>query len=79
MNRKLTLSLDPKIIDFAHDFSKKSNQPISKIVENYFLELKNKNTSKYAKEVEDLYGILEGVEIPDKKEMRKTFYEKNIN
>jgi hypothetical protein len=38
MNRKLTLSLDSNVVDFAHAFSKKYNKPISKIVENYFQE-----------------------------------------
>ncbi|MDR1894773.1 MAG: DUF6364 family protein, partial [Spirochaetales bacterium] len=41
MNRKLTLSLDSKAIDFAHSFSKKVDKPISKIIEDYFLEIKN--------------------------------------
>ncbi|WP_425358171.1 DUF6364 family protein [Treponema primitia] len=44
-NRKLTLSLDSNVIDFAHDFSRKTNKPISKIVEIFFLELRNSNTS----------------------------------
>jgi hypothetical protein len=39
MYRKLTLSLDSSVVDFAHTFSKKYNKPISKIVENYFIEL----------------------------------------
>jgi hypothetical protein len=30
MNRKLTLSLDSKVIEFAHDFSKKAKKPIPK-------------------------------------------------
>jgi hypothetical protein len=77
MNRKLTLSLDSKAIDFAHDFSKKTNKPISKIVESFFLELKNKNTVGLPKDLEELYGIFEGTDAPDKKELRKMFHEKN--
>ncbi|MDR1894377.1 MAG: DUF6364 family protein [Spirochaetales bacterium] len=45
MNRKLTLSLDSKAIDFAHSFSKKVNKPISKIIEDYFLEIKNTSSN----------------------------------
>jgi hypothetical protein len=77
MNRKLTLSLDSSVIDFAHAFSKRYNKPISKIVENYFIELKEQNTTELPKDLEELYGIFEGVEAPDKKEMRKMFHEKS--
>jgi hypothetical protein len=45
MNRKLTLILDSNVVDFAQDFSKKYNKQISKIVENYFIELKEQNTT----------------------------------
>ncbi|MDR2102618.1 MAG: DUF6364 family protein [Treponema sp.] len=79
MNRKLTLSLDANIIDFAHDYSKKSHRSISKIIENYFMELKNKNTPEIPKEAAELYGILEGIDIPDKKELRRAFHEDHID
>jgi hypothetical protein len=79
MNRKLTLSLDSNIIDFAHDYSKKSHKPISKIIENYFVELKNKNTPEIPREVVELYGILEGIDIPTKKELRRMFHEDHFN
>jgi hypothetical protein len=79
MNRKLTLSLDSNIIDFAHDYSKKSRKPISKIIENYFLELKTKSIPEIPKEVAELYGILEGIDVPDKKELRRKFHEEHLN
>jgi hypothetical protein len=77
MNRKLTLSLDTNVVDFAHDFSKRYNKPISKIVENYFIELKEQNTTELPKDLEELYGIFEGMDTPDKKELRKIFHEKS--
>jgi hypothetical protein len=77
MNRKLTLSLDSSIIDFAHDFSKKSNKPISSIIENYFIELRNRNSTGLPNDLEELYGIFEGIEVPDKKGIRKLFHEKD--
>jgi hypothetical protein len=77
MNSKLTLSLDSNIIDFAHDFAKRAHQPISKIVENYFIELKDKSSSGLPKDLEELYGIFEGTDAPDKKEIRKVFNEKH--
>jgi hypothetical protein len=77
MNRKLTLSLDGSVIDFAHDFSKKVHKPISKIIENYFIELSIKNTAGLPKDLEELYGIFEGIDAPDKKEIRKMLHEKH--
>jgi hypothetical protein len=79
MNKKLTLNLDSGVIDFAHAFSKKYDRPISKIVENYFIELKQNNATELPKELEELYGIFEGTDAPDKKELRKIFHEKNSN
>ena len=79
MNRKLTLSMDSNMIDFAHNFSKKTNKPISKIIENYFMELKEQSTTDLPKDLEELYGIFEGIEVPDKKEMRRMFHEKDGN
>jgi hypothetical protein len=79
MNRKLTLSLDSNVVDFAHAFSKKHNKPISKIVENYFIELKEQNVADLPKDLEELYGIFEGMDAPNKKELRKIFHEKNSN
>jgi hypothetical protein len=83
MNRKLTLSLDSNVVEFAHDFSKRTHRPISKIIENYFVELKNKNTSDLQTglpgDLKELYGIFEGIDAPDKKEIRKMFHEKYSN
>lgn len=77
MNQKLTLSLDSNVVDFAHAFSKRCNKPISKIVENYFIKLKEQNIMELPKDIEELYGIFEGMDIPDKKELRKMFHEKS--
>jgi hypothetical protein len=77
MNRKLTLSLDSNIIDFAHSFSKKANKPISQLVENYFIGLREQDTQVLPKDLEELYGIFEGLDVPDKKELRRMFHEKD--
>jgi hypothetical protein len=65
------------VIDFAHAFSKRYNKPISKIVENYFIELKEQTIPDLPKDLEELYGIFEGMDVPDKKELRKMFHEKS--
>jgi hypothetical protein len=77
MNRKLTLSMDSNVIDFAHNFSKKTNKPVSQIVEHYFIALKQQSTAALPKGLEELYGIFEGIETPDKKELRRMFHEKH--
>ena len=79
MNKKLTLSLDSGVIDFAHSFSKKTNKPISKMVETFFMELKEQTPAYLPKDLEEIYGIFEGIEVPEKKELRKMFHEKHGN
>ena len=80
MDKKLTLNVDENLIKFAHNYSKKTHQSISHLIEKYLerlrSEIANENLSE---ETEELYGILQGKIIPDKKEMRKKFYEKSIN
>jgi hypothetical protein len=78
MNKKLTLSLDASIVDFAHDYSKKAHKPISKIIEGYFVDLKTKSVPEIPKEVAELYGIIEGITVPDKKELRREFHENHL-
>ncbi|MCL2834629.1 MAG: DUF6364 family protein [Treponema sp.] len=75
MSQKLTLSLNPEIIDFAHSYSKNSGKSVSKIVENYFKELKSKSGTDIPMEVAELRGIYRAEEIPDKKELRRIFNE----
>jgi hypothetical protein len=75
MHKKLTLSLDANIVDFARDYSKRNHKPISKIIEGYFIELKTKSIPGIPREVAELYGIIEGISVPDKKELRREFHE----
>ena len=79
MTRKLTLSLDSNVVDFAHGFAQKYNKSVSKIVEDYFIILKEQNVSDLPKDLAELYGIFEGTDTPDKYEIRKMFHEKNSN
>lgn len=79
MTSKLTLSLDSNIVEFAHNFSQKYNKPISKIVEDYFIVLKEQNTTELPSDLVDIYGIFEGIDAPDKKELKRMFHEKYSN
>ena len=79
MTKKLTLSLDSNIVEFAHSFSKKNNKPISRIIEDYFIVLKEQNKTELTDDLGDIYGIFEGIDTPDKKELRRIFHEKNSN
>ena len=66
MSENLTLNMDSEVIEFANDFSRKINKPISKIIEEYFIELKEKNSNDLPQDLQELYGIFEGLDIPDK-------------
>ena len=80
MNKKLTLNIDEQIIDFAHNYSKKTHQSISAIVEKYFVTLKNKSeVQTLTNTTNELYGILSDMPLPDKKQMRGEFHEKSID
>jgi hypothetical protein len=80
MNKKLTLNIDDNLIAFAHHYSKENKQSISSLVESYLLSLQKRNeVSELSPKTQELYGILSNDPIPDKKEMRKDFYEKSLN
>jgi len=79
MSENLTLSMDSKVMEFASDFSQKINKPISKIIEDYFIELKERNSNNLPPDLQELYGIFEGTDIPDKNELRMMFHEKHSN
>jgi len=79
MSENLTLNMDSEVIEFANDLSRKINKPISKIIEEYFIELKEKNSNDLPQDLKELYGIFEGINIPDKSELRRMFHEKHIN
>ena len=79
MTRKLTVNLDSTAVAFAQDFSRKYHKPISKIIEDYFFALREQNTTALPQDLEELYGIFEGIDTPDKKELRKMFHEAHCN
>jgi len=80
MNKKLTLNVEENLIKFAHEYSKLSRQSISGLFEKYLLRLKRDvSLEGISSTAKDLYGILSKDILPDKKEMRKEFYEKSIN
>jgi len=80
MNKKLTLNVEENLIKFAHEYSKLSRQSISGLFEKYLLRLQQDvSLEDISSTAKDLYGILSKDILPDKKEMRKEFYEKSIN
>ncbi len=80
MNKKLTLNIDKNLISWIHKYSRETKQSISSLVEKYFKNLKGNNEAKTLNSnIMDLYGIFENNPLPDKKDMRKVFYEKNID
>lgn len=79
MNKKLTLSVDESLIDFAKKYSKLNSQSISSIFEKYLIRLKEETSEIVSEPVNELYGIMEDRPLPDKKEIRKFFYEKSTD
>ena len=79
MSENLTLSMDSEAIEFASDFSRKINKPISRIIEDYFIELKEKNSDDLPQDIQELYGIFETFDVPDKNDLRRMFHEKHSN
>ncbi|OCL26847.1 hypothetical protein U472_04955 [Orenia metallireducens] len=82
MKDKLTLSIEKDVIEFAHQFSKETNQSISSIVEKHLMDLKNVQDKEYevSSRVKKLSGFFEDKDFPeDKKEMRRMFHEKSDN
>ena len=71
MAKKLTLNIDSDLIDFAHEYSEKTNQSISNIISNYLAELKGREkTTSLPRKTSLLYGTLAG-KLSVKKRNRK--------
>jgi len=80
MDKKLTLNIDEDIIDFAHQYSKKTHQSISNIVEGFFKELKGSNNDlNLSKKTNSLYGALKNSKNITKSDIRKLFHEKSLS
>ena len=79
MVANLTVNMDSEVIEFANDFSQRVNKPLSKIIEDYFMDLKKENIYDLPRDLQEIYGIFEGIDVPDKKELRKMFHEKHSN
>ncbi len=78
---RITLNIDEDLIQFAYAYAKRSNQSISSIVETYLSALKTtkENQEELNSRTKELYGIFEKSPLPNKKELRKQFHEKNID
>ncbi len=80
MQKKLTLSINEELIKFAHEFSQKTRQSISHIVEQYLKSLKDQSEAPgLSPKTQRLYGIFSQQPIPDKKDLRVHFHEESNN
>jgi len=78
MSKKLTLNIADDLISFAHFYSKKNGVSISKLFEQYLNQLRTRDDKQELNhKTSALYGVFEDSPIPDKKQLRKTFHEKN--
>ena len=66
------------LVEFAHEYSQKTRQTISGMVEGYLRGLREQGEkASVSEKTARLYGILSEVALPDKKEMRRQFHEKS--
>lgn len=80
MSKKLTLSVDDELITFAHMYSRQNGLSVSKLFEQYLNRLRSTDQNqKLNPKTVNLYGIFQDSSIPDKKQLRKAFHEKNSN
>jgi len=75
MNKKLTLSLDERIIARAKDYADQSNQSLSGMVEKYFTYLTGKVSPKgkgteLPAEIEAMIGI---IRVPDSLDVKDEY------
>ena len=78
MTKKLTLTIDDKVIEFARAYASRTHQSISSIVEQYFERLESQaDPGILSPEASSLYGVLQDSPVPDKTEMRTVFHGKN--
>lgn len=78
MPKKLTLNISDDLISFAHHYSRQNGLSISKLFEQYLIRLKTTDQKEELNpKVVALYGLFQNAPIPDKKELRKAFHEKD--
>jgi hypothetical protein len=77
MSKILTLSIDEELIDFAHDYSRFNGVSISNLVGLYLERLKSGTQPETLNsKTSALFGLFEDNPIPDKKDLRVDFHEK---
>jgi hypothetical protein len=80
MSKKLTLNIDDELITFAHSYSQQNGLSISKLFEQYLNRLRSADQKQELNsKTATLYGLFQDSPIPDKKQLRKAFHEKNSN
>ena len=80
MPKKLTLNIDDDLITFAHSYSRETGMSISKLFEQYLNRLRTTGQKEELNpKTATLYGLFQDSPIPDKKQLRKAFHEKDSN
>ena len=78
MNRKLTLTIEDHVVEFAKSYARRTNQSISSIVEQYFSRLESEiDVDNLSTAASELYGVCESNPLPDKHAMRAALHEKD--
>ena len=74
MTKKLTLYSDEELIKKIKKYAKEHNTSVSKLVNDYFRELLNKEEKSLS---DELYGVLEGTNI-DEDDYKRYLVEKYL-
>ena len=78
MTKKLTLTIDDRVIEFAKAYASRTRQSVSSIVEHYFERLGAEvDLADLSPQAAALYGSLENSPLPDKHEIHAQFHEKD--
>ena len=78
MSKKLTLKIDEELISFAHSYSRQNGLSVSRLFEQYLDRLRTTDRTQELKPtIAFLYGLFEDAPIPEKKELRKAFHDKD--
>jgi hypothetical protein len=73
MKVKLTLGIDPELVQFAHEQSKSSGRSVSYMVSDFLHNLQKQMTQENIPSVASMVGSLKNYKIDDSKSARRRF------
>ena len=75
MNKKLTLSLDPSVINKAKKYANEHKESLSQLVENYFKIITSKTETPQPKISPLIKELIGSIKVPDDFNYKKAKYD----